>query len=470
MPLDLSTLSAEQKDAVTAPLGPVLVLAGAGSGKTRVLTHRAAHLVSDVGAFPREIVALTFTNKAAREMRQRIKELVPGETPFFGTFHAWALLMLRRHGARLGLPQPFAVLAGSEQGEALRRAAKAAGIVIEAGKTGPILREISRQKSGMAPEWSPSLQNVDVDKLAAAYQKECRRLGAIDFDDMLLLLRDLLSGDAEVREKLRTRTPHVLVDEFQDTNRLQYEILRLLRPPGESQGSLFAVGDDDQSIYAFRGATIGNILAFERDYPGTRVFHLAANYRSSAEDPWTLRDARRARQQGTQRKRLVAHRGRRRDRGGGGRPRGRQRRSALGRAEGSSRARTRDRPAMLYRTNGQSRLFEESLTALGIGEYRIHGGAALLRAAGGQGRPRLPVGGSDAPRRDRVHARHRHPAARRGRRDGLTSRTSPRARGRADRCARSSRRTPSFRPARARLGAFADVLDAIRAAGPARAR
>ena len=364
-----AALSPEQHRAVTAPLGPVLVIAGAGSGKTRVLTHRAAHLLGNIGALASEIVALTFTNKAAREMRGRMAELVRGERPpFFGTFHGWALLLLRRHGRRLGLPQPFSVLAGREQVELLKRAAVSERISLPAPSASAVLRAISRLKMGLPVEEDG---DIPLERLAGAYRRLARELGAVDFDDMILLVRDLLRDDQELAERLRADIRHVLVDEFQDTNQVQYEILRLLRPPSEPGGetSLFVVGDDDQSIYAFRGGDVGNILSFERDYPSAQVVALEKNYRSSTE----ILDAAAGivrQNRGRRPKRLTAHRGARgpvemvvhatdAD-------------EARYVAEAVESAVERGSVAVLYRTNAQSRAFEETLTARAI-RYRMVG-------------------------------------------------------------------------------------------------
>ncbi len=283
--MDLSTLNPEQRRAVECTEGPLLVLAGAGTGKTRVITYRIAHLL-DLGVEPEEILAVTFTNKAAREMRERLAELVGKPTAkrfLLGTFHAFCLQILRSHAQRLGLAKGFQIISGTDQRDLARDAIKMAGIDKSLFSPMRLLSSISRLKNaGETPAAAfASAHGAQARLIAFAqlrYQKSMQRLEAVDFDDLILLALQLMRTDEEVREALRARFRYVLVDEYQDTNRPQYELVRILT---ENSRNICAVGDDDQGIYSFRGARLENITDFERDFPELEVIALTTNYRST---------------------------------------------------------------------------------------------------------------------------------------------------------------------------------------------
>jgi DNA helicase II / ATP-dependent DNA helicase PcrA len=278
----LDDLNPAQHDAVTHGAGPLLVLAGAGSGKTRVLTYRIAFLLERGLAAPPEVTAVTFTNRAASEMQQRVRNLLgrePGAT-FVGTFHRWALTVLRSYPERAGLPPRFAILDSDEQRSLVGQAVKELGLDPKMWPSRELQARISAAVNrGQGP--------ADLDGLDAApeltqvwhrYSELKRSAGAVDFDDMLALTLTLLKRDGDLRAAVQRRCRYLLVDEFQDTNRLQLELLQVA-VAGER--SLTAVGDEDQSIYRWRGAEIDNILAFERSFPGARVVKLEENYRST---------------------------------------------------------------------------------------------------------------------------------------------------------------------------------------------
>jgi DNA helicase II / ATP-dependent DNA helicase PcrA len=281
----LDDLNPAQRDAVLTTEGPLLVVAGAGSGKTRVLTHRVAHLINACGVKPQEILAITFTNKAAGEMRERLEHMLGGvaRAIWILTFHAACGRILRREAARLGYRSNFTIYDQADQ----IRLTKA---VLEELERDPkrfvprgIHAQISTAKNNLvSPEEYRSRVSSFYDQTVAdAYDLYQRRLfasNAVDFDDMLFLTVRVLENFPEAREKWSTAFRYVLVDEYQDTNHAQYRLLQLL---AEKHKNLFVVGDPDQSIYAFRGADIRNIMEFEADFPGTRVIPLEQNYRST---------------------------------------------------------------------------------------------------------------------------------------------------------------------------------------------
>ncbi|EHK67457.1 UvrD-helicase domain-containing protein [Achromobacter arsenitoxydans] len=278
----LEKLNPEQRAAVTLEPQHALVLAGAGSGKTRVLTTRMAWLIQTGQASPFGLLAVTFTNKAAREMLARMSAILPIDTRglWIGTFHGLCNRMLRAHHRDAGLPQSFQILDVTDQLAAIKRLMKANGVDDE--KYPP--RDVQRFINGAKEE---GLRPSDVEAYDAhrrrlieiyqLYEAQCQREGVVDFAELLLRAYELLSRNAPVREHYQRRFRHILVDEFQDTNTLQYKWLRLLAGGG---ASIFAVGDDDQSIYAFRGANVGNMADFERDYAHGTVIRLEQNYRS----------------------------------------------------------------------------------------------------------------------------------------------------------------------------------------------
>ncbi|HET7824824.1 MAG TPA: UvrD-helicase domain-containing protein, partial [Anaeromyxobacter sp.] len=282
----LSDLNEAQREAVLHGAGPLLVLAGAGSGKTRVIVHRIARLVREEGVVPWRILAVTFTNKAAGEMRERLVRLLGVEANelWVQTFHAFGARFLRREAARAGLSPSFPIYDGDDQ----LRLAK--GILAELGADeGELLT--ARQALSAIDEWKGlalrpeelRLADHDVEgqlarEVYARYQAALGRAGAADFGDLLMRPVRLLEEDDRVRQRWQGRFEHVLVDEFQDTNPVQYRLLRLL---AGSRGNACVVGDDDQAIYAWRGASVENILGFDKDFPGARVVKLERNYRST---------------------------------------------------------------------------------------------------------------------------------------------------------------------------------------------
>ena len=280
----IDPLNAPQREAVTAPAGHVLVLAGAGSGKTRVLVHRVAWLVAVERVSPFGIYAVTFTNKAAGEMRARIEQLldVPAGGMWVGTFHGLAHRLLRMHWQEAGLVQGFQILDSDDQLRLVKRVVREAGIDEARWPPRPFQWYINaRKEEGVRPhQIDPGHDPVARTMLTvyAAYEEALARAGAVDFAELLLRAHELLRGNAGLLAHYRERFRHLLVDEFQDTNAIQYAWLRLLA--GDSS-PLFAVGDDDQSIYGWRGAKVGNIHRFAGDFTGVRTVRLEQNYRST---------------------------------------------------------------------------------------------------------------------------------------------------------------------------------------------
>lgn len=283
----LAGLNLAQRAAVETTDGPVLVLAGAGTGKTRVLTTRFAHLLLTKKAFPNQVLAVTFTNKAAREMRERLHRLLgqPVEGLWLGTFHALCARMLRRFAERVGLTSNFSILDTDDQFRLLKQVMEAAHIDLKRWPANALMAQIQRWKDkGYLPGQIPANEASEfaggkAEALYAAYQDRLRALNAVDFGDLLLLMVHLLKTDAEVLATYHRAFRYILVDEYQDTNLVQYYWLRLL---AQEHKNICCVGDDDQSIYSWRGAEIENILKFERDFPGAKVIRLEANYRSTA--------------------------------------------------------------------------------------------------------------------------------------------------------------------------------------------
>jgi superfamily I DNA/RNA helicase len=280
----LASLNPEQRRAVKTTEGPVLVLAGAGTGKTRVITVRIAHLLKK-GIRPESILAMTFTNKAAREMRERVAELVGNkraEKIFVGTFHAFCIDLLRKHGKAIGL-DGFTISDGSDQLSMLRSLMREIRMGDFKMQPGAVLSQISLMKNRMH-EPEGALEKADDDKeefiarVWEKYDRQLRRSRALDFDDILLYALRLLQAPDGPREKLCKQYRYVMVDEYQDTNGPQYEIVRAITG---SRRNLCVVGDDDQSIYGWRGADIKKILRFDRDYENATVVKLETNYRST---------------------------------------------------------------------------------------------------------------------------------------------------------------------------------------------
>jgi DNA helicase-2/ATP-dependent DNA helicase PcrA len=368
----LAGLNPQQREAVAAVEGPVLILAGAGSGKTRVITHRVAHLALDHGVDTSRVLAVTFTNKAAEQMRGRAEALLAGRPlrAWMSTFHAFCVRLLRREAAAAGVPPGFLVYDEDDQLSAVREAMRALDLSEKLHPPRRLLARISARKNAARDRPGDEEGSSLVSRVAERYQEALRAAGALDFDDLLLRAAALLGGNEDVRRRWRERFPYVLVDEYQDTNRAQYELVRLLAGPG---GNLTVVGDEDQSIYSWRGADISNILEFERDFPGARVFHLEENYRSSQRilDVAGALVARNVRRKG---KVLRAVRGE------GDPVRLHEAQDEFQEAawvtEHLAALRARGRVAVLFRMNAQSRLFEEALLRLRL-PYLVVGGVGF---------------------------------------------------------------------------------------------
>ena len=287
----LEGLNDDQRDAVLCTDGPVLIVAGAGSGKTRVLTCRIAYLL-EKGADPSRIMALTFTRKAAAEMKERVGAMVGSSRARqlrMGTFHSVFVRFLREFSSAIGYPESFTILDQSDSTSAIKACIKELGLDDKTYKPREVLSRISMAKNAMITDVryreSPALLEDDrrsrrprICEIYTLYRRKCLQSGVMDFDDILLNMNFLLAKNEEARKSIRSRFTHILVDEYQDTNHSQYEILRSL---AYEHHNLCVVGDDSQSIYAFRGAEIQNILNFKKDYPECRTFRLERNYRST---------------------------------------------------------------------------------------------------------------------------------------------------------------------------------------------
>ncbi|MBD3335071.1 MAG: AAA family ATPase, partial [Candidatus Eisenbacteria bacterium] len=283
-PLAHAALNSEQLEAVEHGAGPLLVLAGAGSGKTRVLTHRIAHLIRERGVPPHAILAVTFTNKAAQEMRDRVAQLLGRDVGrlWIGTFHSIGLRLLRIHGERLGYQSGLSVYDTDDQRALIARILKEGGAGEPARQAREMQGRISRAKNALQTPEDLAAHDPRLAQLAhvwGKYQEELRRQNAVDFDDILLQSLALLQENDDLLEKYRRRFAHILVDEYQDTNAVQFRLIATLAGPS---GNVCAVGDDDQSIYGWRGADVRNILDFESAFPGVKTVRLEENYRSSA--------------------------------------------------------------------------------------------------------------------------------------------------------------------------------------------
>ena len=283
-----SRLNPEQFAAVTHDGGPQLVIAGAGSGKTRVITYRIAWLVAEKEVEPWRIAAVTFTNKAADEMRGRVLDLVGGNANVFvGTFHRFCVRLLRRYGDRVGLSSDFAIVDAPDQLRLIKAALLAEDLDEQVFRPRSVQGRISAAKNRLVTPAAFEREAEDFfDRHVAAvyrrYQAELRRAGGVDFDDLIALAVRLLRTEADIAERVRGRFRHVLVDEFQDTNAAQLELIKnLVQGPDGSVSGLTAVGDEDQSIYGWRGAEIDNLLRFERHFSGAAVRKLERNYRST---------------------------------------------------------------------------------------------------------------------------------------------------------------------------------------------
>jgi DNA helicase-2/ATP-dependent DNA helicase PcrA len=397
----LDQLNPQQREAVETTDGPVLILAGAGSGKTRAITYRIAHLIENLGAMPESILAMTFTNKAASEMVERVDKLVGGLSiakPVISTFHSFCVRVLRRDIEGLRIPsavpgtppightKSFVIYDENDQQQLVKSVMRRLGIDDKQTTPRSVLAHISWAKNHMLDPQEVYLQSADpkterVAQIYAEYKKELAKANALDFDDLLLETVRLLKAASTVHEYYNRRFQYILVDEYQDTNRPQYELMRLL---AGTRHNVCAVGDEDQSIYSWRGADIRNILEFEKDFPEAKIIRLEQNYRSTqnilqaasavvannlkrkGKNLWT------SRQGGTKLGYYEA-------------PDGENEalfaadyiskylREAVDQVENA-------RAAVLYRTNSQSRLFEEAMRRYQL-KYHVVGGFSFYERA-----------------------------------------------------------------------------------------
>lgn len=374
------TLNEEQREAVFHTEGPLLILAGAGSGKTRVLTHRIAYLIEEKGINPWNILAITFTNKAAGEMRERVDDIVGfgSESIWVSTFHSTCVRILRRHIDRLGYDNNFTIYDSDDQKTLMKDVCKLLQIDTKTYRERTILSAISSAKDEMVTPEEYELNaygDFSKKKIAEAYKEYERQLkanNALDFDDLLVKTVQLFQTQPEILEYYQDRFRYIMVDEYQDTNTVQFKLISLL---AAKYKNLCVVGDDDQSIYKFRGANIQNILSFEKEFEHTKVIKLEQNYRSTS----TILDAANAvikNNVGRKAKSLWT------ENGEGEKIQFRQFDTAYDEAEyivGDIRERVDNGKAaycdhaVLYRTNAQSRLFEEKMITANI-PYKIVGG------------------------------------------------------------------------------------------------
>ncbi|MBI2815396.1 MAG: UvrD-helicase domain-containing protein [Acidobacteria bacterium] len=374
----LDKLNPQQREAVETTDGPMLILAGAGSGKTRVITYRIVWLMDYCGVAPGNMLAVTFTNKAAEEMRSRVESLVT--TPLMGrawisTFHSFCVRLLRSDGHRIGLPRDFSIYDEHDQLSVVKACLRHLGLSEREVKSRAVLTRISHAKNhGRSPEaFYEHAADPLAEKIATVYDlynKALRQANAVDFDDLLLEAVRLLSQDAYTALKNNQRFHYILVDEYQDTNRSQYDLVRLLT---QTRQNLCVVGDEDQSIYSWRGADVRNIVEFERDYPNARIIRLEENYRSTQ----TILDAATAVVSNN-----VYRKGKKlwTSRKGGDKVFSYEAPDAENESLFTAdwiMKRLRERPgekiAVLYRTNSQSRLYEEAMRRYGL-KYNLVGG------------------------------------------------------------------------------------------------
>ncbi len=377
-------LNEAQGEAVGAPPGPMLVLAGAGSGKTRVLTYRVAWLVQALGVSPLSIMAVTFTNKASAEMRGRIEALLGFAVRgmWFGTFHGLSHRLLRSHCREAGLSESFEILDSDDQLRLIRRVLKE--LDLDEAYWPPKQAQWfinGHKEEGRRPHHLQSMhdtQAMQLGRIYESYEQLCAKLGLVDFAELLLRAVELMSHNEPLREKYQRRFRHILVDEFQDTNVIQYQWLKLF---AGGDNSVTVVGDDDQSIYGWRGARVENMLNFERDFPGARMVRLEQNYRSTQ----TILKAANAvidRNEGRLGKKLWTA-----DESGdpirvyAAFNELDEARFVIDRVhEWIEQGNPRQSVAILYRSNAQSRVFEEVLIDLGI-PYRVYGGLRFFDRA-----------------------------------------------------------------------------------------
>ena len=380
----LEELNTRQREAVERTEGPILILAGAGSGKTRVITFRIAHLIEACRVPPESVLALTFTNKAADQMKERVAKLLGqlDRPPHISTFHSLCVRVLRREIERLGYTRNFTIYDADDQLRVVKGALEELGLSEQVVSSRAALARISYSKNrGQSPaELYQGAFDPLTEKLASLYERyeaKLRQANALDFDDLLLKTAHLFDSSPEVSERWTKMSRYILVDEYQDTNRIQYRLICLLT---REHHNLCVVGDEDQSIYRWRGADIENILSFEKDYPEARVIRLEQNYRSTQ---LILDAATAVVRNNLARKGKTLHTQR-----GQGQPLGLfEARDAeeealfvCGQVAHALSAGEDGSVAVLYRTNAQSRVFEEALRLSGI-NYRVVGGFSFYERA-----------------------------------------------------------------------------------------
>ena len=370
------SLNPMQREAVLSTEGPLLVLAGAGSGKTRVLTHRVAYLIEEMGVAPWNIMAITFTNKAAGEMRERVDRLVShgAEAVWVSTFHSSCVRILRRHIQYLGFDTDFSIYDTDDQKTVMKQVIKALELDPKQYRERALLSQISAAKDQLISPEEFELNAAgdyrlrQTARIYREYQNQLKKNNALDFDDLIVKAVELLEESREVREYYQERFKYVMVDEYQDTNYAQFKLVSLL---AGKYRNLCVVGDDDQSIYRFRGADIKNILSFEETFPGAKVVRLEQNYRSTGHILHAANEVIRH-NEGRKEKKLWT------ENGEGEKVRFRQYDQAYEEADGVVKE-IRDGGwdykdcAVLYRTNAQSRLLEEKCLLYNI-PYRLVGG------------------------------------------------------------------------------------------------
>ncbi len=388
----LEGLNPPQREAVESTDGPLLILAGAGSGKTKALTHRIAYIIAEKKAAPHQIMAVTFTNKAAKEMRERLAKLLSesadhrGFMPWMGTFHSIAVRILRQFGENVKIPHNFVILDESDRLSLVKAAMRELGITDKQFNPRSIAGMISSAKNDcLSPTDYAALAKMPVQQIAAdvypRYEKLRRDGKALDFDDLLLETVKLLQNVKEVREKLQKDFKYILIDEYQDTNKAQYQMMKLLL---NERQNICAVGDDWQSIYSWRGADFTNILNFERDFKGAKIIKLEQNYRSTEAILNAAHNVIVKNNQRTDKKLWTAEKG-------GAPVQIVQTRDEINESqivankissEVAIGARRFDDFAILYRTNAQSRVIEETFIRFGLGKnYKIVGGTRFYDRA-----------------------------------------------------------------------------------------
>src|ERR671932_898505 len=386
----LSTLNPQQREAVTATEGPLLILAGAGSGKTRVITYRIAYLISERGVAPHNILAVTFTNKAAQEMRERVNRLIGGQrlasAPLVSTFHSLCVRMLRRDIEKLeeGYTRSFTIYDQDDSTRVVKSCIKDLGYDDQRLGARQTQGSISHAKnSGLdADSYAARVESHDERRAAIArvfrlYEERLVNNNALDFDDLLIKAVRLLRKREDVRAYYNERFKYILVDEYQDTNALQFALIHYLT---EKQQNISVVGDESQSIYGWRGADISNILNFEQHYPNAKIIKLEQNYRSTQ----TILDVADA---------VIRHNTQRKDKKlWTANPAGArvfyyqaldaesEARFVAAKIEEHLREDASSRAAVLYRTNAQSRVFEEAMRRAGL-QYNIVGGFSFYERA-----------------------------------------------------------------------------------------